>query len=403
MKFDPRPYVDYWLHKKKITIDERGNLNCADKREFSDLFETLFLDYLEDVSAFNRVAEKDAKAKSYKQGEIQMALNEVISLEVHRRRQEIISKLSCTGQNLVPLQKFVQAATGQCEPKVVAIMAHFLWMVKRKMLDKEVVWHIMPILYGPQGCGKTYAIKKFIEPLGNMTLEMRVSELVDSRFQFALNNNFIAFLDELAGAQKTEVEVLKNQITATHNDSRKLGKNKVFKIKQNVSLIGATNRPVSEIIYDPTGARRFYEIITLPKMDWPAICSIDYTAMYKGIDENLDRGYIEEHLQEISKDQESLVVSDELTAFIEQYNIHTDGKTREISCNGLYDIYVIWAESNGIKPLNSIWFGRKFVNKGIPGHQRRVGNKMTRFYMINEESTVHRKSLIGDPLAAGIK
>jgi len=403
MKFDPRPYVDYWLHKKKITIDERGNLNSADKRDMSDLFDTLFLDYLEDASAHNRVADKEVKSKVYKQGELQMALNEVISLEMHRRRQEIVAKLACTGPNLAPLEQFVTASTGNCEARIVAVLAHFLWMVKRKMLDKEVVWHIMPILYGPQGSGKTYAIKKLIEPLGNMTLEMRVSEIVDSRFQFALNNNYIAFLDELAGAQKTEVEVLKNQITATHNDSRKLGKNKVYKIKQNVSLIGATNRPVSEIIYDPTGARRFYEITTLQKMDWLGICAIDYLALYRGIDENLARGYLEPYLQEIAKDQEALVMPDEIATFVEHHNINIDGKTREIACNTVYDIYVLWAEANGMKPLNSNWFGRKFINKGIPGHQRRVGNKTARFYMINEESSIHRKSLIGDPLAVSTK
>jgi len=230
-----------------------------------------------------------------------------------------------------------------------------------------------------------------------------MSEMADSRFQFALNNNFIAFLDELAGAQKTEVEVLKNQITATHNDSRKLGKNKVYRIKQNVSLIGATNRPISEIIYDPTGARRFYEIVTLPKMDWPGICAIDYLSLYRGIDESLPRGYIEEHLQEIAKDQEALVVADELTTFIEHHNIRFDGAMREISCNTLYDIYVAWAEANGMKPLNSVWFGRKIKNKGVIGQQRRTGNTTARFYMINEESSVHRKSLIGDPLASSTK
>lgn len=400
MKYTPRDYIHWWLHKKDIKVDERGNLVAPDGREFNDLCDTMYLDYLDQVAGYNKDVEKDRKVKTYAEKEMIKAVNELISLEITKKRDEVTKSLACTGENLASVTKFTAALTGRTDSHVIAVLSHFIWMIKRRLNNKEVVFHIMPIIYGKQGAGKSYAIEKLLGPLTNLTLRIRVTELTDARFFFSLNKNFVAFLDEMAGASKADVEVLKNQITATYNDARKLNTNNVSKIKQNCSLIGATNKPVSELIYDPTGARRFYEIRTQDKLDWEAINAIDYIALFQGIDENKERGYIEEHLEEISRDQESLIGVDELADFLAFHQIGSEGLTKEVACAKLYDTYKTWTEENGVKPLSSSWFGRKVANKGVKSNVRRIANKIERFYLISENSPIHKKSSIGDPLAA---
>lgn len=388
MLTDPRRYVRKWLEKKNIVVDERGGLSSPDKRDDLALFDTMFLDYCEQINDFNKIADK--KIKGAPETNLRKALDEVISLEMVRRRQEIAAALKCETPNLGALEEFVRAMTGTVESKVVAVLAHFLWTVKRRLNDKEIVYHIMPIIYGKQGGGKSLALHRLFKPLTNLTLELSLTEVTDPRFYFALNRSFVAVLDEMAGAKKTEVESLKKQISAVYNDVRKLNTNTVTKIKQNASFIGTTNRPVSELIFDPTGARRFYEIRALDMLDWGAINSIDYVTLYKGIDENNERGYLETELVAISKDQESLIGVEELAIFLEEQN--TTGGTTEISCSVVYELYKAWAEINGIKsPFNSAWFGRKLQNKGIFTTKKKKSGKTVRNYLINEDSELLKK------------
>lgn len=399
MQSDPRKYVAWWLSAKKIIVDERGGLTSPDKREYQEIFDTLMLDYNEQISQFNYIADK--KIKGANDTNMKRALDEIISLEMVKRRAEIFEKLRFNGtENLVPLEQFVKAVTGKTEAKIVGVLAHFLWQIKRRLIDKEIVYHIMPILYGGQGAGKSKALQHLFKQLTNLTLDLGLTEVTDPRFYFSLNRNFVAVLDEMAGAKKADVDILKKQISATYNDVRKLGGNIVTKIKQNASFIGTTNRPVNEIIFDTTGARRFYEIRTLEKLDWAAVNSIDYVSLYRGIDENRENGYIEAVMDEVIKDQEDLIGVDELTAFMEAHKC-LDG-TKEISTQLVYEAYKTWAEANGIKNLiNSVWFGRKLSNRGIRNVTKSVRGKTLRFYLIDETSELHKKAF--DPLSTEVK
>jgi len=395
---DPRKYVAWWMKIKGISVDERGGLASKDKREYQDIFDTLMLDYNEQIADFNITAERRIKGAT--DTNIKRALDEIISLEMVRRRAEIFETVKFGGtENLDELQKFVVAVTGKNNRTVLGVLAHFLWQVKRKLVDKEVLYHIMPIIVGAQGGGKSKSLQHLFAPLMNLTLDLNLPDVTDSRFHFSLNRNFVVILDEMAGAKRADVDNLKKQISATYNDSRKLGGNIVTKLKQNASFIGTSNRPVNEIIFDTTGARRFYEIKALAKLDWDAINTIDYTTLYKGINETRERGYLEEVMEDVQKDQENLVGLDELTAFLESHQVIPG--TKEISATVIYDAYKIWADSNGIRnPVNSVWFGRKVSNRGILSQIKKVRNKASTIYMISEESELHKKSF--DPLASDL-
>lgn len=401
MTSDPRKFVRLWLTHKEVTVDERGGLQSSEGRDYDQILNTIILDYNEQMNLLNYKSDKKVKLAS--DTHLQKALEEFISYEVMEKRKKIFEKIVFFGaENLSSLEKFVMAMTGKTEPQVIAVFAHFLWTIKRKLLNKEVVWPIMPIILGKQSAGKSYSIEKLISPLNSLSLEISLTEVIDPRFHVSFSKNFIVLINEMAGANRTDVEKLKNLITTKHNDVRKLHTSTVTKVKQNVSLIGTTNRPVGEIIYDTTGARRFYEIKSLDKMDWPTIKSgIDYYQLWQGINENREEGYYEEHQASISADQEDLIAIDEIQVFLDSLNIKPG--TKEIATHLVYSAYRTWCENNGSKLTNSSWFTRKLRGKGFKKPaKKQIKGKITDIYFINEDSEMHERSVY-NPMATPAK
>jgi hypothetical protein len=393
---DPRKFVRTWLTKHGVTIDERGGLQSEDNRDNIEIFKTLYLDYCEQISCFNYKADKKIKREG--KDIVQDALEELISIHVSEERKKIFESIKSIGtNNLIPLKNFIQAVTGNTEPSVVAVMAHYLWNIKRRMIGKDTSFQLMPILFGAQNGGKSIAVKRLLSPLNTLSQCLSLPAVIDPRAQMSFSKTFAVIVDEMAGAHKTDVDALKNLITATDMDIRKLHTNTVIKVKQNVNLIGTTNRPVAEIIYDPTGSRRFYEIRTLPKLDWNTINSINYLELWQGINENKDRGYYEEFQKEIVAEQQDLIGLEELQVFLDFHKVKPG--IRELSAQTLYETYRRWCETNGVnKPINSIWFGRKLSGKGFKKPtQKSIRGKNTLVYLIGEESDLHAKSTY-DPL-----
>lgn len=391
---NPREFVEKWLAERKIVINERGILCNDKKRNNADIIDTIILDYHERINDLNYSA--DRKMKLAPDGHIQKAVDELISLNVAAHKEKIIDEVKFSGHaSLTLVEKFVLAMTGKVDPVTVGVLAHFLWTIKRRMIGKEVVFHIMPIILGKQESGKSYSVKKLLSPIKDLFLEMPLDQVTDSRNHLALSSNFAIILNEMAGADKTDVDKLKNLITTEYNDVRKLHTNTVIKAEQNASLIGTTNKPVAEIIYDPTGARRFYEIKSQDVMDWGVIKDgIDYLELWRGINETKERGYYEEYREGIRKNQAHLTGLEELQVFLELKNVRPGNK--EIDSNILYSEYRLWCDANGVtqkKVLNSVWLGRKLTGKGFtPAHQKRVRGKNTSFYMINEDCELHERS-----------
>jgi hypothetical protein len=389
---DPRKFVRLWLTNKNITIDERGGLQSKDNRDNFEIFDTLFLDYNEQIQAFNYKADK--KIKAVGEGHLQKALDEIISLHVLEEKRKILEKIKFIGiENLDPLRKFVKMLTGEEKPQVVAVFAQFIWSIKRRMTNQITFDQIMPIIFGKQKAGKSLCVKYLMKPLGTLKQDLRLHETVDARHQMSFGKTYAVVIDEMSGADKTDIEALKQLITADEMDIRKLHGNKVFKIKQNVSLIGTTNRQVAELIYDPTGARRFYQVVSSDKINPQEIInSIDYLALWQGINENKASGYLEDEMVNIEKDQENLIGQEDIQLFLDEYNVKPGNK--EIPRSVLYDTYRSWCESNGAKVSASNWFGRKLQGKGFKkANQRSVKGKNILVDYINESAVeLHQKA-----------
>ena len=260
--------------------------------------------------------------------------------------------LKCTDPSLELVEKMVFAWTGKRCPLDTAVMAHAVSQMKRKLFGLPVTNHIMPILNGAQGAGKSLAILALAKPFKNLGLFLSgsISQLTDERFQKVLGDYYFFLADEMALAERADVNVLKNIITADRLNPRKLGTNSAYDIRQNCTFIGTTNRPVNEMIHDKTGARRFYQIDCLEKMDWSAINSIDYWKLIAGVDESIENGYLTgDILIAVRAEQEKIISHDDIHHFLIEYGISKSLSQigQFMSNEEIYSKYTSWISSNG--------------------------------------------------------
>jgi len=309
--------------------------------------------------------------------------------------------LGCKSENLSHISNMVKAWTGEQADSVIAVLSQFIWLIKRKLFNLSAENHIMPILFGRQSGGKSRAIKALLAPLTQLdfTLFVGISQMTDERFLKVLSENYVVFADEMTAAEKTDINALKNIITAEILTPRKLATNSAFKIKQNCTFIGATNRHVNELIFDSTGMRRFYQINCLDKMDWVGINGINYLELIKGIDEQKCDGYlVGEILEQVKQEQENLVNRDDLNMFLDELGIVAgpDGGSF-LSYDDLYSKYSDWTYENGLKyKISKGDLTKRMRNRGFINGSKKLDRATRRGFWVldsitplKEKSTIH--------------
>lgn len=368
---NPRTYILDWLRLNSVSINERGECISPSRKDNTLTFTTLYLDYQQQVKAHN-VGEKQKLPRfrntivADTDKTLKRALDEIIGEKKIEVRLTLLNSFKCTQENLDQLKAFTKAVIGSDSLTEVNVLAHWLWQVKKKINHQDPSYHIMPIFFGKQEGGKTQALNHLIKPLNAFRLNIDLNQMTDDRYFRAMSENYVIVFDEMAGAQRTDMNALKKQITTDYNDYRPMGTNDVFKVRQSCSFIAATNQPVAELLVDTTGMRRFFQINCSDKLDWEAINSIDYDKLWQGIDENKHNGYLQESMNEIRQEQQELVAKDAISLFLEDYGIIV-GKTptKAALVSTLYLTYSNWCLTNGFKPDNASWFSRKVIGKGF--------------------------------------
>lgn len=377
---DARLYINYWVLSKEVMGNEQS---------------TVRLDYINDVKAYNMKLKSDfeeAKKRNLVTDKEKPKYMKLINSKIlddafeeylrHlpiMKRAGVADNVRCTVENLEPLRKWVTAVSGNCSDLDLNVMAHWLWLVKRNMNGLPVVYHIMPIIASPQtmgmrkqGGGKSTAIGKLIEPVKAVSTTLRMDKVSDERGFTTFNTYLIGFLDEMAGADKVEIEEFKRIVTADILMYRPMRTNTQVQIKNLCSFIGASNNSLNDIVKDTTGLRRFFPISALELLDHDSINTIDYLELWRGVDERRERGYFETVLPQVSAIQEKASVRDELELFIEDFNIYPKHLTAEINVRTLYDAYILQAKNFGNKyPLKFQNFYKRLEAIGLKVSEKR--------------------------------
>lgn len=185
-------------------------------------------------------------------------------------------------------------ATFDIDPSLgVAVLQHFIWQVKCKLLERSVCHHLMPVIFSKvQGSGKTTLLKRFLGPLEELaSATALLSDLADPRSGEILSFPVVA-IDDVERLDPRRSPVLKSLLTADAVSRRQLQTSKANRLPQRATLIGTANEPVRVLIGDPTGHRRFVEMPFRngavakggdPEV-WRVVDEIDFTLLWRSVD-----------------------------------------------------------------------------------------------------------------------
>lgn len=370
---DPRKWLEVWFDSKKITQKSINDFIVNSERyPYDQLIAIMNCDFITNKPEKTRINLPVLKN----------ALDLRIAQEIKMIHKQIAQKLKYEVDLKDNLSKFCLALTNRDCPVDRAIVYHFIWQVKRKIYGLKVYDHLMPIIYGAQGLGKSEAIKKLLSPLDGLWIEGKFTDLVDDRNAKFFESNFAMFFDEMKGATKADIEEIKERITSEFIKFRILYTHNMMRVNNNCSFIGASNKPVSLLIRDESGMRRFYEIKIEKKCHWNIINSIDYLAIWKDVNEEIDKPLIHAYLKDIQAQQEENREKSSLEQWLDEKEITAGNIKSEL--NATYNDYCHYCRLSGLYSDSKRIFGLKIKEKlNINSY---VSNGK-RYYNLNKEIT----------------
>lgn len=167
------------------------------------------------------------------------------------------------------------------------ILKKFIHQVKNKMLHNSTENHLMLVLTGKQGVGKSYFVKNFLKPVSELTANVTMSDITDDRMIDLWHHNVLV-LDEMQYASRADIDVVKNIITATTLQRRPMRTNSTQTIFQKATFIGSSNKELDELIVDSTGVRRFIGLKYKGTTDYNTLNNIDYSLLWQSVDPSGD-------------------------------------------------------------------------------------------------------------------
>lgn len=184
----------------------------------------------------------------------------------------------------------------------VAVIKQWLWQTKRFFLSRVVTDPLMLNLYADQGGGgKSQIAKTLCQPLEEYTATADLSAILDTREHGLFTDRFVVLFDELSLGKIEHGQIgplmagLRKLITEDKITQRNMRENSHSKKRRTFSPISTSNLPLTQTLPDDSGMRRFYEIEMKATYNADRINTLkamDIESIWRGIDENLERGYI---------------------------------------------------------------------------------------------------------------
>lgn len=209
-------------------------------------------------------------------------------------------------------RKFLTVLKGDANNLDIVVFKHMIWQIKRKLNGHATKYEMMFVLTGGQGAGKSHILRHyFFKPLGDLAYSSAGFEaLSDQREGRLFSDHYAIMFDEMSGAQKADMERVKQIITSGIIKQRRMGTTSHDSIPMNATFFGTANAPLETLIRDNTGMRRFWELVVdeadITRQRWARLDTINLIDMWRSVDETSDKSPIEPFLFEIQKTQEKL-------------------------------------------------------------------------------------------------
>lgn len=307
-------WLESWIQEHQVKASYRGSLKIdGDPSTIGALQRKLYL-------------AQDIEDRKIKMELISNFTDEWVSARKEEIFQAAIAKLfekpSNEAEAIASIPAFIFAMTGKMEEKDVRVLQHFIWQVKRKMKKLSIEHHMMPIITGKSGAGKSVAIRKMLEPLDPLFVGSAMDTCSDERKWNLFSEFPVVYMDEMANMFKTDMNSLKNLITEDYLTFRPPYGRAPQTVRNMSTLIGTSNEAWSEIVRDPTSNRRFYALESREQMDWETINSLPYLDMWRGVD-HLAEAPVKSILTEIRDVQEEHRMRSPAEEFLDEFNAQT--------------------------------------------------------------------------------
>jgi hypothetical protein len=390
----PQDFLVKWKYDCQIEVlsDSRIKFEntVVDKMTLTNKFRN---EYVSKINLYNSRA-KGAKDKINipPRDYIESALEEFFNTQKLDKVEELRNELSFDGSDLSELERLIKAITGNTSKLDIYCFAHFLWQIKRKIYEKEVKNHLMLVLEGAQGCGKSTVVDKIanVKGLENFVAKKTVLQLVDDRQWAVLKDFYLIILDEMQGCKKAAIDSLKSIITANEMSYRPMRTNSTCTIRQNCSFLGTTNNLIEELIIDSSGMRRFYAISCLDPIDWNAINTISFETIWKSINEDLIDGYSNHVSNDLKKFQDERRHRDSIEEFIINKNIKPasdiENEMHGIEIGRLFLHYKLFCHDWGFDPVDKSSFGKGMKKHKIESKRKTINKKKETIYLISSQA-----------------
>lgn len=359
---DPKEYVRFWISDNGLEY-LRGGLWRYDGAimRYDETRTKLLVDYQIDRSAATRrtaqlnegMDEPTHRApKKITKDVLFAAVDEVVRIIRHGKLIALRKKLAFDPQadpERKQLSTFVGNLTNTNVELSTAVMQHYVWMTKRRVFDKSVENHLIPVVIGGQGIGKSESVNRFLAPLREYQLNLAdVGTLTDQRNYHAFSEYYVSVIDEMPRLQKTDMDKVKSHVTTPLLSSRTLGTHIFTSVPNNITIIGTSNTRLKYQNLDTTGMRRFYELIADGALSRVVSEGIDYEKLWKSVDEN-SQSPLNQYLPQLREHQEDLRPRNSIEQFFEAYHIDLS-KPRKFKVSvedGMYRSIRDWAETSG--------------------------------------------------------
>lgn len=275
------------------------------------------------------------------------------------------------------------------------LMRHWLWLVKRNLSGLATRYEIFMVWRSLQhGTGKSWSINYLLRVLENFAFQYEVKSLTEERACALDSHNYLVLnFDELSKAEMADVDSLKKWVTAQELSYRPMGSNSSTSARKYASGIGTSNRPISSIIKDITGNRRFVELI-IEAQSRPIFGSEyeengeAWISIWRNIDETNDMGYYnpEKNPEQKTFVEKCLSAGDVVANMLgDVFDWETEARTR-VTRQQLYDLYRSYCRCNGYQCLNADNFKTSLTSNTTSGknyvkYQHRSGQH--NYYMPN--------------------
>lgn len=321
------------------------------------------MDYMEmTVQADGLVATPRSPLKYWKQ-----IIQSTMDTLKRKQMAEFAHKLSYNKQEATEattLATFTKLLTGEDSSVNTAVMAHFLWQIKRKLNKLPISYHMMPVIWGKTGVGKSEALRKLMGPISGYVLTgMSLDKIGDDRYYRQLADHLVAFFDEMPKVDKAPVEHIKQVITADELTGRILYSNGYKAYKQNCTFIGTSNESPSQLIKDTTGMRRFHYIKCADRIDWDSINRLDYVKLWQEINEFRETPYIATVREELKVKQEEVRQRDAIEEFINEGYLDASATDSKFKSKDAYELFKEYSKDSGYYLFSKQNFNRQLQER----------------------------------------